>query len=186
MDEAADPKQLIKQAKLGDAEAFDKLYRLYLTPIYRYIYLRVQNKQLAEDLVQTVFLKIYKSLDKIVDFGKPPLAYFFTISRNTVIDHYRSSQNRITDSLDKDMADMIADKQDSALHTLEKADQLKDIRRHILKLSPDQQEVIILKFINDLSNKEISAAIGKSEEAIRQLQSRALKNLRGMLKDQPQ
>jgi RNA polymerase sigma-70 factor (ECF subfamily) len=178
----ADPQQLIQLAKQGDEEAFNQLYQLYLTPIYRYLYLRLKHKQQAEDLTQAVFVKIYQSLDKITDFSKP-LAYFFTIARNTLIDYYRTHKAINLD--DEKVLLNIPDSKVGPHARAEKQDDIKALTRLIGLLSPDQQEIIILKFINDLTNKEIAALINKSEEAIRQLQSRAIKSLKNMLKEKP-
>ena len=81
------PKILMELAKGGDSEAFGHIYHLYLTPVYRFIYFRLRNKEEAEDLTQTVFLKVYQSIHAFQVKNQSPLAYFLTIARNTVIDH---------------------------------------------------------------------------------------------------
>lgn len=91
-----DPQEIISQAKKGDKQAFEKLYKLYFVPVFRYVYLRVNDKQLTEDITQEVFMKVYTSLDSYTDQGKDPLAYFFTIARNKVIDFYRQKKKSLS------------------------------------------------------------------------------------------
>lgn len=173
----ADIEALLQEAKNGNAEAFGTLYDLYFTPVFRYLYLRTKEKQAAEDLAQTVFLKAYQSLGRYREEGKSPLHYFFTIARNTFIDYLRRQKHAvlpITDEVLKNTADSAAESARAA----EKRETAQTVKSALLKLTEEQQEIIIMKFINELSNREIAAILGKSEEAVRQLQYRALKALR--------
>ncbi len=169
--------QIINRAKQGDQEAFSTLYKEYVTPVYRYVYFRVRNQADAEDITQDVFIKTYQHLDRYSYMGTSPLAYLITIARNTLTDHWRKKK---TFHLDEDWAMNISD-----TVNLETAISRKYEAHHVqekLKLIPeDQQNVIIMKFINDLSNKEIAQTLGKTEESVRQLQSRGLKSLRELL-----
>ena len=168
-----DPRELMLRAKDGDGVAFGKLYELYFTPVYRYIYYRVQSKEEAEDLVQVVFVKVYRSISSFSDQGKSPLAYFFTIARNTIYDYWRK-QNRVSLQEDIDIPDMRQD----PVRQVEQQEASDLVRQGIQHLTDDQSEVITLKFINELSNQEIAELLSKSEESIRQLQSRGLQKLR--------
>jgi RNA polymerase sigma-70 factor (ECF subfamily) len=175
-----DPKELIRLAKAGDQEAFGKLYELYYTPVYRYIYLRTKSKSSAEDLTQTVFLKVYNSLAQMKVMSVSPLAYFFTVARNTIIDHWRKEGHGMVYS-----DELLMSEETDLPDTSERAEarEARELIESALGiLTEDQQEVIKLKFLSDLSNKDISIMLDKSEEAIRQLQSRALKLLRGYFK----
>lgn len=162
----------------NDTEAFEHLYKMYFTPIYRYIYFRVKNKEEAENLVQEVFLKAYKSISGLQKTIDRPLAYFFTIARNAVIDHWRKKKEILAE---ENFFDKIPSDEPSPLKTAEKREIEETTRRAIRQLTEEQQEVVILKFINEMSNQEISKLLNKSEEAIRQLQCRALKALRKIL-----
>ncbi len=177
MKKQTDFENLLNLAKKGDPEAFDAIYKEFLTPVYRYIFLRIRHKETTQDLTQAVFIKIFKSLNKINDF-EHPLAYFFTVSRNTVIDYYRSAKH--TENLPDDifLEDTTSKNANEALNT--EAD-LNQVKKAIIKLSPEQKEIILLKYFQDLTNKEISQLLGKSEEAVRQLQSRAIKKIRELL-----
>ena len=179
-----DPSFLMEQAKNGNQEAFGSLYKLYFVPVFRYVSLRIGNRIETEDLTQTVFLKVFKSIERYRDENKDPLAYFFTVARNTVIDFWRKKKRKEIPLEDTDENELETD--DSSHDLVEQAE--KELSQNTLKkalgiLTDEQKEVIVLKFISDLSNKEISDVIGKSEEAIRQLQCRALKKLRDNLKN---
>jgi len=176
-----DPKILIQLAKQGDKEAFDLLYDMYFVPVFRYVYFRVDSKTEAEDLVQEVFIRVYKNLEKFQDRNKSPLAYFFTVARNLIIDYWRNKKEKLFDK--EDILTGLPDKNSDPLQLIEKKETQKAIRKEIKDLTPEQQEVIVLKFINGMSNKEIAILLNKTEEAIRQLQCRALKILRKKLKD---
>ncbi len=173
-----DPKDLIQRAKNGNREAFGELYELYYVPIFRYIYLRLQHKSETEDLVQIVFLKVYQKVGKYEEQGKDPLAYFFTVARNTLIDYFRKKKE-----LNLDETKLEDEKGLDLEESVEKEVNLQAIKKALKYLTKDQQEVIILKFINDWSNKKIGEFLKKSEDAVRQIQSRALKALKEHLKD---
>ena len=172
---------LVRRVKNGDLRAFDELYTRFLTPIYRYVYFRGKRKEDAEDITQTVFLKAYQSLPRFEDKGVSPLAYFYSIARNAVIDHWRKKG----EMLFGDMGDGGFDIPDSSgsdgseRRILEKmwADEI--VREGMGVLTSLEAEALTLKFIHDLPNKEIASLLGKSEEAIRQLQSRGIRKMRG-------
>ncbi len=170
---------LLDQARAGDQDAFALLYKEYYTPIYRFIYFRVKSKEEAEDLAQTVFLKVYATLSDMQGETTAPRAFFFTVARNAIIDHYRKQSYR-NHSGEEAMIDIADDdvRPDEARAISEETDRLKQA---ISQLTKEQQEVIILKFINELETKEIAQAIGKREDAVRQIQSRAIKALRKIL-----
>jgi RNA polymerase sigma-70 factor, ECF subfamily len=181
-DRDANPKELMKLAKSGDNQAFGKLYELYFTPVFKYVYFRVKDSADAEDITQTVFLKVFRSISNFKDQNVAPLSYFFTIARNTIIDGWRTKKEFTVANGEANVFEQIPDTDPSPLQTAEKNETGKIMQAAIQKLTDDQKEVIILKFINGLSNKEISPIVGKSEEAIRQIQCRALVSLRNILK----
>ncbi len=182
MKEHIDPRQLIIAAKNGDTAAFGKLYELYYTPVFRYIYIRTTQRHLAEDLTQTVFVKAFESIDRYQQTASPPLAYLFTIARNSVIDHWKKKKDILFQEEDAAVSSIPDHRQDIVRHAEVKSSTDK-VKEAILQLPPDQQDVVTMKFINELNNKEIAEALGKSEDAIRQLQSRALKTLRANTQD---
>lgn len=173
-----DPIDLMRRAKEGDAEAFGILYEEYFTPVFRYIYFRVSDKSRAEDLAQTTFIKVFQSLKSYTERANSPLAYFFTIAKNLTIDEARKKKPAtFGEETFSDIPDTSRGAEDSA-----KKREIQELIRHsLLILSDDQREVITLKFVNEFSNSEVANLLGKTEEAVRQLQSRGLKILRKKL-----
>lgn len=176
------PKALMRLAKEGDTDAFAKIYEVYFVPVFRYIYLRVKEKQDAEDLTQTVFLKVYQAVLRFEEQDRSPLAYFFTVARNTVIDHWRKKKAVLLENPEKEVVETPQAAEDPE-DIVQKNEIANTLQQAIRELTEEQQSVIILKFINDLSNKEISNITQKSEEAVRQLQCRAIKALRQYFKE---
>ena len=172
-----EPALLIKKAKEGDAEAFGVLYTKYVTPIYRFVYLRVRSREDAEDLTQAVFMKAWNAMPRFEERGNPFSSLLYTIARNSVIDYWKKKKEVSLED-DAEMMQNIRDQDaDPFADTLRRED-TQNVLAALRRLSDDQQEIIALKFIQDLSNKEIAEITGKTEEAIRALQHRALKALR--------
>ncbi|MFZ2038594.1 MAG: RNA polymerase sigma factor [Minisyncoccia bacterium] len=171
-------KQLIIEAKAGDTRAFGQVYNEYLTPIYRYIYFRVGDKSLADDLTQEVFLKIFVSLDNLKISENSPLTYFYTVARNLLIDNYRKKKIPTMDDEEAENRLVEISNPENQAITIENSDRLSEALQEIPE---NEADVLVLKFIDDYPNREISKIMGKSEEAIRQLQSRGLKSLRKII-----
>ncbi|HEU5114749.1 MAG TPA: RNA polymerase sigma factor [Candidatus Paceibacterota bacterium] len=170
-----DVANIVERAKNGDREAFSFLYTAYYTPVYRYVYFRVSNTALAEDIAQDVFLKAYASFGRYRESSGSPQAYFYTIARNAVIDYYRKKKMPI--ATEEQMDEAIDQGDDPELEAI-KAEQIETIRSEIAKLPQGEQDAITLRFIEGLENNEIAAIMGKSEEAVRQLQSRGLRAIK--------
>jgi RNA polymerase sigma-70 factor (ECF subfamily) len=177
------PKEMMRLAKAGDREAYGRIYELYYTPVFRYIYIRVRDKEEANDLAQTVFLKIFSTLPNFKEQNKSPLAYFFTVARNTIIDHWRTKKETKVDDFDA-IVKKTADDNDNPHTSYERNENQELIQRALQELTDIQREVMTLKFMSELSNKEIAELLGKTEEAVRQLQCRALRSLKNILKNQ--
>src|SRR3990167_7762811 len=173
-----DPRVLMLRAKNGDNNAFGLVYELYFTPVFRYVYLRINNKKEAEDLTQSIFLKVFQSLYRFEEMKSPPLAYFFTVARNAVFDHCKKKKEVVF--ADVEAMENRPANQDTNPARIADENEKNLIVSGLIKnnLTDEQKEVVALKFTSELSNKEISAIIGKNESAIRQIQCRALKKLR--------
>lgn len=172
----SEEKYLIKRAKEGDAEAFGKLYDVHLNPIYRFVFLRVRHKTDAEDLAQQVFLKAWKNIDRFEHKqGAKFSSWLYRITRNTIIDYYRTNREH-------------ADIESISEHRFIEHENEKDfideeikmttIMKAISSLSEVDQEMVIMKYVEDLPNSEIAALTEKSEGAIRVACHRALKKLK--------
>lgn len=178
---AQDPRivALVELAKGGDAEAFGQLYDHYVSTIYRYIYYRVGTHALAEDLTSETFFRALRALSSFRWQGRDFGAWLVTIARNLVTDHFKSGRFRLEvatgEILDYDLA---ADgPEDDVLTTLTNEELVKAVR----KLKPDQQECLVLRFLNGLSVAETAQVLSKSEGAVKQLQLRAVRNLAKLL-----
>lgn len=174
-------KLLMNLAKNGDDEAFGAVYDRYFTPIYRYILCGVRNREIAEDIAQTVFLKAFKMIENYKDNGSDPAPYFYTIAKNSVIDYWKKKKDFLYGD-DPAKANDISDDAKNPLEKIQRDEKSQELMECVGKLSEDQKEIITLKFICDLSNREISAYTGKNENAIRQLQCRALRSLKNILR----
>lgn len=172
---AKDIKQLFEQAKQGDNDAFGTIYESYFTQIFRYMYYRVKDKELAEDLVQTVFIKVFARIDDIDNAY--PKSYFFTVARNTLTDYWRKKKDETFDQTDSTVMNTFAE-QPVIEHTVNDSLDVDRILHILESLPEDQQDVIRLKFIHDLTNAEIAAAMRTSSMNVRQLQCRALRSIR--------
>lgn len=171
-----DIQDIITQAKNGNSEAFALLYKEYYVPLYRYIHLRIKNKEQVEDLTQDVFLKIYRTLGSLDPAATSPIGYFYTIARNTLIDHWRKKSTGASVSDDELML-QVADESPDAMATASLKEQSSLLYECLDELTDEQREVISLRFIQELSTAEIAAQLGKKETAVRQLQVRGLRTL---------
>lgn len=178
----SDPIALIKKAKEGNTEAYGALYKMYLTPVYRYVYIRVRDKSLAEDIAQNVFLKVFQVVSRFEDTGKSPLAYFLTVAKNTLIDHFRKKKDVLGVSEEYNF-ESVPDTEKTPLQNAELGEASEHLYTALQHLSSDQRQAVSLKYLNSLSNLEIAEFMGKSEDNVRKLQSRGLQALRKHLEE---
>ncbi len=175
-----DEKALIERAISGDADAFGELYSHHLDAIYRYVFFRIGEQQEAEDLTENVFLKAWEALPGYKDYGNPFSSWLYRIAHNIVVDHHR----RIKPVLGSSEIDLLDSHQDINADTLGlilDAEQIDELGKAIILLTQEQQQVIILRFIEGLSHAEISAIIGKNEGTCRMIQHRGLAALQKLL-----
>lgn len=168
---------LVRQAVEGDKDAFGSLYEHYLEPIYRYVYYRVGDEMEAEDLTEMVFLRAWEALPRIRRQGgiRNFQAWLYRIGHNLIVDHHKRKKPdeiREEGSVSKGLAieEMVANRLDSRM--------LVDL---ISRLDDRLQEVVILRFINQMSHLETAKMLGLKENHVRVLQYRALKQLRNMM-----
>lgn len=166
---------LVDLARSGDTEAFAQLYDHYLDSVYRYVYYRVGSHALAEDLTSETFLRALRAISGFRWQGRDIGAWFTTIARNLVADHVKSSRFRLevstADILDADRAD--GGLEDEVLTRMDNARLLAAVRR----LTPEQQECIVLRFLEGLNVAETAQVMGRREGAVKQLQLRAVRAL---------
>lgn len=171
--------QLVIKSQNGDAEAFAKVYDTFVTPIYRYIFYKVKRED-VEDLVETLFLKAWENVKRYKKRDKSGFkSWIFRIAHNLVVDHYRVTREHA--GLDPRLSD--TKKEANPLKLANETLNNDRLQEAIKELKPNYQQVIILKFLNELSNEEISGILKKSEGSVRILQFRALKALKQILSD---
>lgn len=166
--------KLVLESQRGDAEAFAIIYDTYVTPIYRYIFYKVKRED-VEDLVEQLFLKAWENVRKYKKRKQTTFkSWLFRIAHNLVVDHYRLTREHA--SLDP----RLSDTKKEANPVVQASESLNNeqLQEAIRKLKPNYQQIIILKFLNELSNEEIGAVLKKSEGSVRILQFRALKALK--------
>ena len=170
-----DMQAIIAKAKDGDKDAFGVLYQEFYTPVYRYIYFRVSSKDEAEELAQDVFVKAMNAFTRYEARTNTPLPYFYTIARNTVIDWQKKKRGV---HVDQEMFMEIADDTSKTDKQAVVSEELVALKKALQELPEDQREALELRFFNDLSGREVAQVMGKSEESVRQLQSRGMKALK--------
>ena len=172
---------LVHRAQAGDAEAFGELYDRYADLVYRYVYYRVGSSQLAEDLTSETFLRALRRLSSFTWQGRDVGAWFVTIARNLIADHYKSSRYKLEMTTD-DVAESGAPlTQEGPENAVLEAMQNKVLLEAVKKLNPEQQECIVLRFLQGLSVAETAQAMGKNDGAIKALQYRAIRSLGRLL-----
>lgn len=174
---------IVRRAQDGDPEAFGEIYDRYIDTVFRYIYFRVGSRPLAEDLTSETFLRALRRIGSVTWQGRDLGAWLVTIARNLIADHYKSGKYRLevttADMLDADQEDHGPDGSPEAavLERLTNVTLLEAVK----KLNPEQQECIVLRFLQGLSVTETAQAMGKNEGAIKALQYRAVRSLGRLL-----
>jgi RNA polymerase sigma-70 factor (ECF subfamily) len=182
-DAAAEVWALVERAQAGESEAFGLIYDRYVDTVFRFVYFRVGNRQLAEDLTSDTFLRALKRIGSFTWQGRDLGAWLVTIARNLVADHFKSGRYRLEvttgDVLDADREDRGPEgSPESAV-----VDHITNVAllTAVKRLNPEQQECIVLRFLQGFSVAETAQTMGKNEGAIKALQYRAVRALARLL-----
>ena len=179
--ELATVMEIVGRAQNGDHEAFGELYDRYVDVVYRYIYYRVSNPTLAEDLTSETFLRALRRISSYTWQGRDFGAWLVTIARNLIADHFKSGRYRM-EVATSDLVEAGADRsedgpENEVLTSITNEALLEAVKR----LNPEQQECVSLRFLQGMSVAETAAIMGKNEGAIKALQYRAVKSLSRLL-----
>lgn len=167
---------VLKNAIRGDRDAFGVLYERYINRIYSYVYYRTGNVHEAEDLTERVFMRAMRHIENYTDRGLPFSAWLYRIAHNLVANWYRDNSRRREVSLDERLLiSGLLEHPEANLIQLEEREFLMYIIR---RLSADRQQLIILKFVDQMTNAEIGQIMGRTEGAIKSLYHRTLLSLR--------
>lgn len=166
------------RASKGDVAAFGALYDRHVAAIYRYVYYRVRDDAEAEDLTSDVFMRALKAMPRY-EPRQAFLAWLYRIARNAVIDRARKGNRQVSfeDALAHPGADQVVVPDAEILAHSDN----ETLRAALAKLTPLQQEVVVLRFLEGYSTQEIARLVGKREGTIRGIQFRAIGALRQMM-----
>ena len=172
---------LVDRAQRGDREALEELYLIHFDRIYSYLHVSVGNRHDAEDLTTQTFLKMLESIGKFRWRSAPFSAWLFRIAHNLAMDHFRAARRwQPEEEVPEPEPDESTSAEAGALHSIGR----KSMLELIDDLSPDQQQVLTLKFVFNLPNAEVAAILDKTEGAIKSLQHRALVSLQKQIQHQ--
>lgn len=169
--------ELVLDAAIGgDSEAFGILYERYVTRIFNYIYYRVGNVSDAEDLTERVFTRALRHIGNYSQRGLPFSAWLYRIAHNLVANWHRDSSRRKYVPLDDRL--LLSQHFNFPEQELLRSEEQERLIQVIHSLPEERQELLILKFVDDLSNSEIGKVMGRTEGAIKSLYHRTLLSIR--------
>ncbi len=165
---------LVDRAQQGDRAALEELYLIHFDRIYGYLHVSVGNRHDAEDLTTQTFLKMLESIGKFRWQSAPFSAWLFRIAHNLAMDHFRATKRwQPEEEVPEPEPDESTSAEAGALEAIGRRSMLDLID----DLSPEQQQVLTLKFVFNFANAEAATILGKTEGAIKSLQHRALVSL---------
>ena len=164
---------LIQRAQAYDAQAFDRLYEVYAQSIFRYLFHRLNDRTVAEDLTGEAFLRLMENIGNFRLGPKDQKAifsgWFYRIAHNLMIDYLRR-QAKHTEMT----PDMHSSHEEQPVLVMERSLTQSRLQAALNTLTQDQQDVVILRFFEELSNAEVAKLMGRTEGAVKALQHRAL------------
>lgn len=163
----------------GAKEQFGNIYNQYIEKIYRFVYLKVNSQETAEDITSRVFLNGWESYQKKPEKIENPGAFLYQIARNMVIDHYREKGKARVVSADN--LPQIADHRTNLHDKAVLSSDIEMVKSAIQNLKKDYQDVLIWHYLEDMSVPEIAQILGKPDGTIRVMLHRGLKDLRSEL-----
>jgi len=171
-------RSLVERAQEGERDALEELYLLHFDRIYSYLHMSVGNRHDAEDLTTQTFLKMLEAIGRFRWRSAPFSAWLFRIAHNLAMDHFRATKRtQPEEEVPEPPGSEEASAEEQAMHSIGRQSMLELIEN----LSPEQQQVLTLKFVFNFPNAEVATILGKTEGAIKSLQHRALVSLQKQL-----
>jgi RNA polymerase sigma-70 factor, ECF subfamily len=167
-------RKLVERAQKGDRAALEELYLIHFDRIYSYLHMTVGNKHDAEDLTTQTFLKMLESIGKFRWQSAPFSAWLFRIAHNLSMDHFRARRRW---QPEEEVPEVPGEEEPSAELQAMQSIGRQSMLELIEGLSPEQQQVLTLKFVFNFPNGDVATILGKTEGAIKSLQHRALVSL---------
>jgi RNA polymerase sigma-70 factor (ECF subfamily) len=167
-------RELVARGQQGDRDALEELYLIHFDRIYSYLHVSVGNRHDAEDLTTQTFLKMLEKIGSFKWQSAPFSAWLFRIAHNLAMDHFRSRRRwQPEEEVPEPPGQEELSAEDEAMHSIGRASMLELIDG----LSPEQRQVLTLKFVFNFGNGEVATILGKTEGAVKSLQHRALVSL---------
>jgi len=167
-------RELVERAQAGDRDALEELYLRHFDRVYSYLHMSVGNRHDAEDLTMKTFLRMLESIGRFRWQSVPFSAWLFRIAHNLAMDHFRAARRwQPEEDVPEPEDRQEASAEEAAMESIGQASMLELID----SLSPDQRDVLTLKFVFSFSNGETASILGKTEGAVKSLQHRALATL---------
>jgi RNA polymerase sigma-70 factor (ECF subfamily) len=180
-DDSAHNGELLRRAREFDPSALTEIYQVYQEPLYRYIYHHTGHTQTAEDLTAEAFRRLLVALRA----GRGPdenfKAWMYRVAHNLVVDELRRRNYRDHQPLEQAPVEALCDHQQNPEERAWTSLAGAHVREALGELTPDQRQVIVLKFLEGMSNAEVARITGRSVGAVKALQHRALESLRDRL-----
>lgn len=177
-----DLKREVRRAARGDQDSAAALFDHLYPRLYRYAFARLSSEQDAEDIASETFAKLLRGLDRFKWRGNGFEAWVFRIAKNLVIDRYRVGDREVIgDELVDSVLPVQTDGPEAGALAEEQRDELTQM---IDRLPEEQREVVLLRFAGELDTREVAVATKRTSNAVRQLQFRALTNLRKWMTDE--
>jgi RNA polymerase sigma-70 factor (ECF subfamily) len=174
-------RELVARGQKGDRDALEELYLIHFDRIYSYLHVSVGNRHDAEDLTTQTFLKMLEKIGSFKWQSAPFSAWLFRIAHNLAMDQFRARRRwQPEEEVPEPPGEEEPSAELEAMQTIGRESMLKLIER----LSPEQQQVLTLKFVFNLPNAEVAAILDKTEGAIKSLQHRALVSLQKQIHQQ--
>jgi RNA polymerase sigma-70 factor (ECF subfamily) len=162
----------VKRAQAGDKAVWDEWFNEYYRPLFRYAYLRLRSRPDAEDVVSQVFGEAYRGIGRYRHTGRPLLAWLYRIAHNLIFDRLKSEARR--QDLTESSTEIPGEGDEGRILSLDLMDAIEG-------LTPEQRDVIVLRYYMAMSSHEVGALLGKTQPAVFSLQARALAALRQKL-----
>jgi RNA polymerase sigma-70 factor (ECF subfamily) len=174
-------RKLVERAQRGERQALEELYLIHFDRIYSYLHVSVGNRHDAEDLTTQTFLKMLESIGRFRWQSAPFSAWLFRIAHNLAMDHFRARRRW---QPEEEVPEPAGSEEPSAELQAMQSIGRQSMMELIQDLSPEQQQVLTLKFVFNFANADVATILEKTEGAIKSLQHRALASLQKQLTQQ--
>ncbi len=175
-------RRLVERAQQADRAALEELYLIHFDRIYSYLHMSVGNRHDAEDLTTQTFLKMLESIGRFRWQAAPFSAWLFRIAHNLAMDHFRARRRW---QPEEEVPEPPGSEEPSAEFEAMQSIGRQSMMELIERLSPEQQQVLTLKFVFNFPNADVATILGKTEGAIKSLQHRALGSLQKQIAERP-